>query len=86
MFKVLLVVAAIPVALIGLVHLAIFLLRLAKKHRGAVAAWFAEEDLRGRLGDAFDGWLESSSSSETMGHDSGGDHHVETGHDSGHSH
>lgn len=87
MFKLLLLVAAVPLVLVGAVHLAVRILRFVRAHRGEAIASLLVEDLRGRFADALESWVDepssghatSSSGGEHLHHD---DHHVHTG---GHS-
>lgn len=58
MFKLLLLVAAIPFGLIGAVLLAVRLIRFARAHRGEAIASLIAEDLRGQFVDALESWVD----------------------------
>ena len=60
MFKLLLLVAVIPLVLVGAVHLTVRLIRFARAHRGEVIASLIAEDLQGRFADALENWVDGT--------------------------
>ncbi len=92
MIKLLLLVAAVPLVLVGLVHLAVRILRFVRAHRGEAITSLIVEDLRGRFADALESWVDEPSSGHAMSASDGDhhlphdDHHVHTGGLSDHGH
>jgi hypothetical protein len=58
MWKLLLAVAAIPLVVVGVVRLAVRILRLTRAHRGAVTMGLVIDELRGQFADALERWVE----------------------------
>ncbi|MDP2275311.1 MAG: hypothetical protein Q8N23_29740 [Archangium sp.] len=83
MFKLLLLVAAMPLVLVGSVRLAVRILRFVRAHRGEAIASLIVEDLRGWFTDALENWVEEPSSGHATS-SSDGDHHLH--HDDHHVH
>ena len=73
MIKLLLLVAAIPVVLIGSIRVAVRLLRFVRKYRGAVAQGLAEEGVRGFIAEALESWVDAPASSESTSDHVAGD-------------
>lgn len=83
MFKLLLLVAAIPFGLIGAVLLAVRLIRFARAHRGEAIVSLIAEDLRGQFVDALENWVDEPSHDSS--HEGESDHHhAHPGNDSHH--
>lgn len=85
MLKLILLVAVIPLALVGAVHLAVRMIRFVRANRGKVIASLLGDDLQGRIGDALESWVDEPVSGGSS-HHSDTDHHSYEGDHSGHDH
>ena len=72
--KLLLLMVAIPAVVLGLIHLALRVLRWARANRGAASQQLASGLLPDWVSDGIDSWLSDSSSSHGADH-TGADHH-----------
>lgn len=89
MLKLLLLVAAMPLVLVGSVRLGVWLIRYARAHRGEVIASLLAEDFRGRFGAVLDTWVDEPvsgtwASSQSDHHVPSGEHHASGDHSHGH--
>ena len=78
--KVLLLLVAVPAVMVGLIHVALRVLRWARANRAEAATGLATGLLPQWMTDGIDSWVSDSAASEGGHSDTGADHHH---HDSG---